>query len=320
VGLGEVVAQNLGSPAVLAFILGAVAVRLKSDLSFPDAVTSLLSTYLLLAIGLKGGLRLRETTLQEISLPLLATMVIGVVTPIVAYVAARRFLARSPADAAALAAHYGSVSAITFTAAETFARNAGTLDENYLAALVAALEVPGIIVALVIASRVLGKSTFRAAVHEVVTGRSVVLLLGGLLIGFVASEKSASLVEPMFVDLFPGVLVLFLLDLGVLAGSRFATIRAAGLRLVAFGVLLPAAFGVLGVAGGTLAGLSIGGATVLGAMAASASYIAAPAAVRTGMPEADAGLALGAALGVTFPFNLIIGIPLYADIAARLAH
>ena len=311
--------QNIGSPAVLAFVLGAVAVRLKSDLRFPEAVTSLLSTYLLLAIGLKGGLRLRTAEFADLVGPLIGTVIIGVTTPIVTYVVARRFLSRSPSDSAALAAHYGSVSAVTFTAAETFARSAGTLDENYLAALVAVLEVPGIVIALVIASRVLGKSTFRSAIHEVVTGRSVVLLLGGLVIGLLASEKSATLVEPLFVDMFAGVLVLFLLDLGVLAGERLEAIRAAGWRLVAFGVVLPLVFGVIGAVVGTAAGLSVGGVTVLATMAASASYIAAPAAVRIGMPEADSGLALGAALGVTFPFNLVIGIPLYAELAARLA-
>jgi hypothetical protein len=181
------------------------------------------------------------------------------------------------------------------------------------------LEVPGIVVALVIANRVLAKSTFKSAVHEVVTGRSVVLLIGGLVIGFVASEKSAALVEPLFVDLFAGVLVLFLLDLGVMAGSRLDTIRAAGARLIVFAIVLPVLFGVLGVAIGTASGLSVGGVTVLATMAASASYIAAPAAVRIGMPEADGGLALGAALGITFPFNLVIGIPLYSEMAAFVA-
>lgn len=318
-GLGDLIGQNLASPAVLAFILGAVAVRLKSDLRFPDAVTSLLSTYLLLAIGLKGGLRLRQASWDDLVLPLTATFIIGLVTPVVAYLVARHFVKRSPIDSAALAAHYGSVSAVTFTAAETFVKNAGTLDESYLAALVAVLEVPGIFVALLIASRVSGRAPLRSAIHEVVTGRSVMLLVGGLAIGFVASEQSATLVEPLFVSLFAGVLVLFLLDLGVLAGERLEEIRAAGIRFVAFAVALPLVFGVAGVLAGTLAGLSVGGATVLAAMAASASYIAAPAAVRVGMPQADAGLALGAALGITFPFNLVVGIPLYAELAARVA-
>lgn len=318
-GLGELLAQNLGSPAVLAFVLGAVAVRLKSDLSFPESVTSLLSTYLLLSIGFKGGLHLRHAQFADLLWPLLVTLAIGVVTPVVTYVVARRVLVRSAADSAALAAHYGSVSAVTFTAAETFARNAGTLDERYLAALVAALEVPGIIVALLVASRVLGQRTLRTALRDVITGRSVVLLLGGIVIGLVASEKSTVLVEPLFVGLFPGVLVLFLLDLGVLAGARLDALRSAGPRFVAFAVMLPVVFGILGSIAGTAAGLSVGGVTVLAAMAASASYIAAPAAVRIGIPDADAGLALGAALGITFPFNLVVGIPLYAELAARLA-
>lgn len=315
----ELVGQNIGSPAVLAFILGALAVRLKSDLSFPESVTSLLSTYLLLAIGLKGGLRLREAALDDLLLPIVGTVALGIVTPAITYWVARRFLKRTPSDSAALAAHYGSVSAVTFTAAETFVKNAGTLGEDYLAALVAVLEVPGIVVALLIASRVLGKSTIKSAVHEVVTGRSVVLLIGGLVIGFVASEKSTALVEPLFVDLFAGVLVLFLLDLGVMAGSRLDAIRAAGAKLVVFAIALPVLFGFLGVVVGTAAGLSVGGVTVVATMAASASYIAAPAAVRIGMPEADGGLALGAALGITFPFNLVVGIPLYSELAGLVA-
>ncbi|NBO84752.1 MAG: sodium-dependent bicarbonate transport family permease, partial [Actinobacteria bacterium] len=143
----------------------------------------------------------------------------------------------------------------------------------------------------------------------------IVLLIGGIVIGLIANGDSAAVVEPLFVALFPGVLVLFLLDLGVLAGERLDRIRAAGWHLVAFAIALPITFGVLGALAGTWVGLSVGGVTVLATMAASASYIA----VRVGLPEADQGLALGAALGVTFPFNLVLGIPLYAELASRLA-
>lgn len=317
--LGELVGQNLASPAVLAFVLGAVAVRLKSDLRFPESITSLLSTYLLLAIGLKGGLRLRDASLDDLVMPIIATVALGIITPTVSFFVARKFLRFTTTDAAAIAAHYGSVSAVTFTAAETFARSAGTLGEEYLAALVALLEVPGIIVALVIASRALGGKSMRSAVHEVVTGRSIVLLIGGVAIGLIVNGDSAAVVEPLFVGLFPGVLVLFLLDLGVLAGERLERIRAAGWRLIVYAIALPVLFGVLGALAGTWVGLSVGGVTVLATMAASASYIAAPAAVRVGLPDADQGLVLGAALGVTFPFNLVLGIPLYAELAGRLA-
>jgi len=313
------VSLNLGSPVVLAFLLGVVAAFIKSDLRFPEQVTSLLSTYLLFAIGLKGGMRLRESSLTELTWPVLITLILGVATPVVAFLVARSFLRLDTINAAAMAAHYGSVSAVTFTAAESFTRAAGTLSEGYLPALVAVLEVPGIVVALVIASRASQGRSMSSAIHEVMTGKSVVLLLGGLIIGAIANQEALTRVEPFFVGLFQGMLCLFLLDLGTLAGQRFNSIRRAGARLLIFATALPIVFGVVGVLLASAVGMSEGGATVLAAMAASASYIAAPAAVRVGLPEADIGLSLGAALGVTFPLNLIIGIPLYSEVAAVLA-
>ena len=313
--VSELVSLNLGSPAVLAFALGLVATLLRSDLRFPEAVTSLLSTYLLFSIGLKGGIELRNASLGDIAAPTLVTLIIGLLVPVVAYRVARTFVGLSVADAASMAAHYGSVSAVTFSAAETFTRAAGTLGEGYLPALVALLEIPGIVVAMVIASRALGGRDLRSAVHEVVTGKSIMLLVGGLLIGCFANQQGIEKVQPLFKDLFAGVLVLFLLDLGTLAAQRLKTLKAVGIRLVVFAIGMPIIFGTVGVLGGTLAGLSVGGASVLGAMAASASYIAAPAAVRVGLPEADVGLSLGAALGMTFPFNLATGIPLFHVLA-----
>lgn len=317
--VSELVSLNLGSPVVLAFLLGAVAAFIKSDLRFPEQITSLLSTYLLFAIGLKGGMRLRESSLSELAWPVLITLVLGVATPVVAFFVARLFLRFDTINAAALAAHYGSVSAVTFTAAESFTRAADTLAEGYLPALVAVLEVPGIVIALVLASRASHGRSMSSAIHEVLTGKSVVLLLGGLIIGTIANEQALTKVEPFFIGLFQGLLCLFLLDLGTLAGQRFNSIRRAGVRLLVFATALPVMFGVVGVLLASLIGMSEGGATVLAAMAASASYIAAPAAVRVGLPEADIGVSLGAALGVTFPFNLIIGIPLYSEIASLIA-
>ncbi|MEY4365656.1 MAG: hypothetical protein RLZZ305_1000 [Actinomycetota bacterium] len=319
VSIGDLVWLNLGSPAVLAFILGFAATLLRSDLRFPEPVTSFLSSYLLFAIGLKGGLRLREASLADLIAPFGATVVLGLLTPFVAYLVARRWLRLDPANAASMAAHYGSVSAVTFTAAESFARSAGTLTEGFMPALVALLEIPGIIVALVIAGRALGGRSIGAALHEVVTGKSVVLLLGGLVIGAVSPAESVVKVEPFFVDLFTGFLCFFLLDLGTLAGQRIADIRRSGARLVTAAIAMPMVFGAVGTLAGSFVGLSAGGAAVLGTMAASASYIAAPAAVRAGLPEADLGYSLGAALGITFPFNLVVGIPLYAEFAKIIA-
>lgn len=314
----ELARLNLTSPAVLAFVVGVVAALVRSDLSFPTSITSTLSAYLLFALGLKGGAQLRDTELSEIALPVVATLVLGVATPIVAYVLARRFVGTDIANSASLAAHFGSVSAVTFTAAETFTTDAGTLTEGFMPALVALLEIPGIVVALMIAARLLGTTSIGHALHEVITGKSVVLLVGGLFIGTVADQGGLAKVQPFFVTLFAGVLCLFLLDLGTVTGQRLTMLRASGLRLIIYAVSLPIGLGLVGAGLGTLAGLSVGGATVLATMAASASYIAAPAAVRAGLPEADPALSLGAALGVTFPFNLVIGIPLYAELAAMM--
>ena len=316
--LSELVVDNLTSPAVLAFVLGVLAVAIRGDLRLPDQVSSLISVYLLLAIGIKGGTRLRGAGIADIWGPILATLALGVITPVLAYVAARHFGRLNITNAASLAAHYGSVSAVTFTAAEAFNKNSGILDEGFLPALVAILEIPGIVVALVIASRHLG-SPMKTALHEVLTGKSVLLLGGGLVIGGVGSRDAVTAIEPFFVTLFPGFLCLFLLDLGTLAGQRFTYVRRTGFRLVILAIALPILFGILGTIAGTAAGLSAGGAAVLAIMAASASYIAAPATVRAALPEADLGVSLGAAIGVTFPFNLVFGIPLFSEFAQRIA-
>ena len=317
--LTELVRDNLTSPAVLAFALGFLAIRVHGNLRLPEQIATFLSTYLLLAIGIKGGLRLRDAALADMWAPVIAVLALGVITPLVTFVVARRFLRFEVANAASLAAHFGSVSAVTFTAAETFARSAGTLEEGFLPALVAILEIPGIVIALLLASRHSASSKMKDAIHEVLTGKSILLLIGGLVIGSLGAETAVAKVEPFFIDLFPGLLCLFLLDLGSLAAERFAEVRRAGVRLIVVAVTLPVIFGSIGVVLGNASGLSTGGAMVLGIMAASASYIAAPAAVRVALPEADLGLSLGVAIGVTFPFNLIVGIPLLSEISELLS-
>lgn len=312
----ELMRLNLLSPMVLAFFLGAAARLLDSDLSFPEALYTALSIYLLFAIGLKGGVELSKTPLALIVGPALATLLLSVVRPVSSYFLARRFLKVDRVEAAALAAHYGSVSAVTFLAALGFVRAAGDLAEGFLPTLVALLEVPGIVLALLMARRRGGAP--REAVREVLTGKSVVLLVGGLLVGALSGEEGMKKVEAFFVAPFQGALTLFLMDLGMVAAARLHSLRQTGLRLVPYGVGLALVHGVVGVYVGRLAGLSVGGATVLGAMSASASYIAAPAAVRISLPEANPTLYLAASLTVTFPFNLILGIPLYHALARAL--
>ena len=309
---------NLLSPAVLAFAIGVIAAVSKSDLRFPEPISAYLSSYLLLAIGIKGGTALRGQPLGDLGLPVVGAILIGVITPVVAYAAAKRFLKFDTVNAASLAAHYGSVSAVTFTAAMGFVVTVGYTPDVVLPALVALLEVPGIVIALAIAARAHADTKLATALREVVTGKSIVLLIGGLLIGRFASEPTLEAVNPFFVVLFPGLLTLFLLDLGATAGRRLRDVKAAGWPLLVFAIVMPLIGGLLGVSVGSLVGLSVGGAAVLGAMAASASYIAAPAAVKVGLPTAQPAVALGAAIGVTFPFNLAFGIPLYLEIAKVL--
>jgi hypothetical protein len=302
--------ENLTSPPVLAFVLGALAVILRSDLRLPDPIHTWISTYLLLAIGLKGGHSLKGSDISSLTKPALLTIAFGIAIPVIVFFVTTKLLKLNAPDAGSIAAHYGSVSVVTFTAAMIFAIEADFITEPFMTSLVAILEVPGIVVALVLASMKSEGVNWRTAVHEVLTGRSVLLLIGGLVIGAVSSANSFSRVEPFFVGMFSGLLTLFLLDMGATVATRFATSGRPPLRMAIFAIITPIVFGSAGILAAHSIGLSIGGSAVFGIMAASASYIAAPAAVRIALPDADSGLPLGLALGVTFPFNLTIGIPL----------
>jgi len=317
----EILQANLLSPYVLAFALGITARLIRSDLSLPRDLYTGLSIYLLLAIGLKGGVELSGAPLAAIGLPALATLALGIITPVSAYGILRRFGRFPVADAAGIAAPYGSVSAVTFIAALAFVRSVGAEPPPFMTTLVAVLESPGIAVGL--AFGVLGlrgaDRPVGAVMREVLTGRTMVLLVGGLIVGFLTGHKGYEPIQPFYEGLFRGALTLFLLEMGLLAAERLADLRKVGGFLIAFGVLVPILHGALGVLAGALAGLGVGGSAVLGAMAASASYIAAPPAVRMTLPEANPTYYLTASLAITFPFNLVAGIPLYFWLASRLA-
>ncbi len=316
----ELVQANLLSPVVLAFVLGIVATLARSDLRFPDELYQALAIYLLLAIGLKGGAALAETPLADFWAPALATLGIGCAVPLWSYAITRRIGGMSVADAAAIAAHYGSVSMVTFIAALSFMQVVGVPVEGFLPTLVALLEVPAIVIALVIARMHSAETRggMGEVLHEVLAGKSVLLLVGGLAIGAASGAAGIAKVAPFFIDPFQGVLTLFLLEMGMIAARRLRDLRTAGRFLLTFALVMPVLHGALGVYLGQLSGLSLGGATVLGVLASSASYIAAPAAVRIALPEANPGYYLTAALAVTFPFNLTVGIPLYYAIAQWL--
>jgi hypothetical protein len=312
----ESLLNNFTSPIVLAFVLGILTKLIKSDLEFPKALYQSLSIYLLLAIGLKGGVELSKTTLDVFLVPAGTTLFLGMLTPIIAFVILRYLGKFDLVNSAGIAAHYGSVSAVTFIASLSYLADAGESPEGFMSTLLALLEVPGIIVALLI-PQLMSKSagSLKKAIHEVMTGSSIVLLVGGLIIGFIAGKDGFEPVAPFFEDIFKGALCLFLLELGMVTASRLQDLKKAGVFLIAFGILVPILHGAIAVWLGLLSGLSIGGAAVLATMVSSGSYIAAPAAVRIALPKASPTLSLTASLGITFPFNITLGIPLYYFLA-----
>lgn len=306
--------QHLLDPAVLFFLLGILAGVFRSDLKIPQPLYETLSLYLLIAIGLKGGLALQKTPAAEGLFPLAAALALGVAIPVIAYTALRRLAAFSNADAAALAAHYGSVSAVTFAVVLGTLQKAGVGYEGFVTVLLVVMEVPAIMVAIVLV-RVFGEksgpASWKKLFHELFFGKSIFLMLGAMAIGFLTSDVHAEPLRKVFVDPFKGVLALFLLEMGLVTARRMKDLRAAGPRLAVFAVLMPLVSGFLGAWAGALSGLSLGGCVVLSTLAASSSYIAAPAAVRVAIPQANPAYYLTASLGVTFPFNLTIGIPVY---------
>lgn len=317
----EIVRTNLTSPPILFFVLGLMATAVRTDLRFPEPLYLGLTTYLLLAIGFKGGVGVHEAGLGVVWLPALAALALGALIPLWSY-PILRFGGRLPAvDAAAIAGHYGSVSAVTFIAATNYLNEVGQPFEAYASAFLAVMESPAIIVGVLLGKLSLrGAGTplntvVRAALHEALLGRSVFLLVGSLLVGLLSGPRGLEATRGFFVTPFQGVLALFLLDMGMVAARRFGELRRVGLFLIAFGVVMPMVHGAIGVLLGHRVGLSVGGATLLGVLAASASYIAAPAAMRMSLPEANPTLSLTSALVVTFPFNLTFGLPLYYGLA-----
>jgi len=320
----DAIRANLLSPAVLFFVLGVVAALVKSDLKFPEALYVTLTIYLLTAIGFKGGVAISEAGLGVVWVPALAAMALGALIPLWSY-PVLRYAGRLPAvDAAAIAAHYGSVSAVTFIAATNFLIQINQPYESYATAFLAVMESPAIIIGILLGKAAgSGRGSIwgpaaRLALREAVFGRSVLLLVGGLIIGALSGKSGMAKVEGFFVTPFQGVLALFLLEMGMLAARRLEDLKKVGLFLLGFGVAAPLVHGVLGLVAGRLVGLSLGGATLMGVLASSASYIAAPAAMRLSLPEARPTLYLTAALAITFPFNIAFGIPIYYAIARWL--
>jgi hypothetical protein len=305
-------------PVIWFFVLGMAAGLLRSELRLPPAIYDLLSMLLLLTIGLKGGVELARSPFAGVFPQMLAVLAMGFVLPLFIFPAARMFGRLPQADAASIAAHYGSVSVATYAVGVSFLDDRGVGFDSQLPLFLVLLEVPAIMVGILLARGLRGGARWGALAHEIFLGKSIVLLVGGLAIGWLAGPDGVTPIAPLFFDLFKGVLALFLLEMGLIAASQAQTLRRHGLFLVAFGTLVPLPMAMIGAALGWLIGLSVGGATLLAVLAGSASYIAAPAAMRIAVPDANPSLSLTASLGVTFPFNIFLGIPLYHAAAAAL--
>ena len=309
---------------VLFFMLGVFARLVGSDLRLPEALYETLSIYLLLAIGLKGGIELSKQPLAALAPQVAATMALGFVIPFVLF-PLLRLLRLSPADSAALGAHYGSVSVVTFAVVTAALAREGIAFESHAPLWVAVMEAPGLVAGIVLARWQMrgdgGAQTvtrWGALAHDVLFGKSVLMLMGGLAIGAVAGEAGTAPIKAVFIDPFKGVLALFLLELGLVAGARLGEMRRFGGAVLAVGLLAPPLLAVAGALVGVALNLSTGGVAILATLAASASYIAAPTAMRIAVPQANAALSITAALGITFPFNIVIGIPLYIRLAQAL--
>ncbi len=298
-------------PVIWFFLLGLLAGLARSDLRLPPAIYELLSMLLLLTIGLKGGVELAQQPFAGVLPQMVAVLAMGVTLPLLLFpvlLYAGRF--KRP-DAASIAAHYGSVSVATYAVGVAYLGNKEVPFEAHMPLFVVLLEMPGLIVGILLARGISRGMRWGALAHEIFLGKSMVLLLGGLLIGWATGPDNMAPLEPLFFDLFKGVLALFLLEMGLIAASQAQSLRQYGLFLVAFGVIVPVPLAAVGTALGWAIGLSPGGSTLLGVLAGSCSYIAAPAAMRIAVPQANPTLSLTVSLGITFPFNIFFGIPLY---------
>ncbi|MEM9330462.1 MAG: sodium-dependent bicarbonate transport family permease [Pseudomonadota bacterium] len=309
--------ESLLSPVILFFILGALAAFARSDLSFPEPLSKTLSLYLMCAIGLKGGVLVSENGFSsDLIAASAAGLFLSCIIPVGAFFILRMFAKLDATNAAAVAAHYGSVSVVTFIAGNQILTDVGSAPAGYMIAVLALMETPAIIVGLFLARRYAADDVQQNndLVRETLLNGSVVLLAGSFFIGLIVGKDGFIPISPVFETGFTGLLCLFLLDMGLVAARRLRNSRTLTFRLVFLGVAFPVINGTIGCLIGVMLGLDAGTATALGILGASASYIAVPAAMRLALPKADPGLYLTMSLAITFPFNIMVGIPLYYNL------
>lgn len=305
-------------PVILFFLFGLVAGLLRSELKLPSALYDSLSIFLLLAIGLKGGQGLATQPLLPLLPQIGAVIVLGVLQTFIAFFALRHLFKFDRANAASTAAHYGSVSVATFAVAVAWLASRQIDMEAQMAVLLAVMEIPAILIGIVLARDVSKDTDWKSLGHEAFLGKGVTLLLGGMAIGWAAGPGGLEPIKGLYFDLFKAVLALFLLEMGLIVSRQVGEIKRRGISLVVFGLGMPLLSAAMGLGTGIMLGFSVGGVTMLATLAASASYIAVPAAMRIAVPEANPAVSLAGSLGITFPFNILLGIPLYHWAATQL--
>ncbi|MEM7107690.1 MAG: sodium-dependent bicarbonate transport family permease [Bacteroidota bacterium] len=315
----DIILQNLLNPAVLFFFLGLIVVFIKSDLDIPQPIPKFLSLYLLLSIGLKGGVELAHSGITENVLVTLGVAVLmAFLVPVYSFYVLKK--KTSVYDAGAIAATYGSISAVTFITATAFLKDLEVVYGGHMVAAMALMESPAIIVGVLLINiyrndnKNGNSNNYKGILKEALTNGSVVLILGSLAIGLLGGEKAGTALAPFTDHIFKGMLTLFLLDMGILAGKRIKSLRLAGKFLIGFSILVPIFNAFLGIIICWALGISVGDSLLLVVLLASASYIAVPAAIRLTVPEANPGLYVPMSLAITFPFNIVIGIPVYYHI------
>lgn len=326
----EMAVTNVVSPPILFFIIGIVAVLLKSDLKIPESIGSALGVFLLLAIGLRSGVGIAKIELVYVILPALSAIFLGFLIAFIGYFILNRILKIDPANAGCIAGHYGAVSAATLAVVLAYVNNIGISYEPFVPALYPFMDTTALIVGIVLAKIGLSKQginnmqngfNVQGIIKDAVVGKGVFLLFGGLLIGYITAGSGANKIMPFYDTLFYGVLTLFLLDIGLFAGTRLKELKMLGPSIIGYTIIMVPIHGIMGIIVGTLIGLSVGGTLIFATLSASASYISAPAVMRAALPTANPSLALVGSVLIVFPLNASVGIPIYhylAEIIARI--
>jgi len=331
----QLIQSNLLTPIILFFLFGIIAARIKSDLKIPEAISEFLPIYLLAAIGLHGGIEMRNTGFENMLIPMLVAIGLSLLFTLNHYQILRRLGKFNVFDSYALASTYGAVGAVTFSVGLSFLKNQGVSSEGYLAAVLAVLEPVAFIMAIFLTNMAVSKqirkkkqsftkdnvsdidlgiqetkTKLSQILHESVTGKAIVILLGSIVIGYIIGEEGFGSIKIVFDEMFTGAIVIFMIEMGIIAGQRLGDIKKVGPFLIAFAVIIPTFNGIIGVLVATAMGLSMGGSVMFGLLLASASFIAAPAVLRHAIPQANPSLYITSALGITFPYNIIVLLPI----------